>query len=42
MSNPYAPPAASLSAEDESRDLIKKRVARPATALIIMALLAGQ
>jgi hypothetical protein len=37
MTNPYAPPTSDITFRGESRDAIKARVSRPATALIIMA-----
>ena len=37
MTNPYAPPTGDLEHPASSRDAIKARVARPATALIIMS-----
>jgi len=37
MTNPYAPPTSSTTLDVDSREAIKSRVSRPATALIIMA-----
>lgn len=37
MTNPYAPPTSQAALVVDSRDAIKARVARPATALLVMA-----
>lgn len=37
MTNPYAPPEADESPSIRARDVLKARVSRPATALIVMA-----
>lgn len=37
MTNPYAPPTSNMTLDVDSREAIKSRVSRPATALIIMA-----